>query len=341
MKQELNEVQKMNYDAFFANVENLMLSPSALKLMLESPKTYFKHYVLGEKDVKTGKHFDEGSLVHCMVLEPDELKEKFVNMGISVPTDSTRLCIEHLLSLGRDASELEEYHEEIIAYLKDVNLHQSLVDDKKAPWKTGDEKRLEKIITENSIEYFRIMVEGRDKTIVDVASWDKCYAKAEAILSCPEAVHLLKHSNETDEVRYELELSDRPDELQYGVKGIMDVIKVDREAKTIYISDVKTHGGKLKDFAAAVEKYDYWLQPVVYKILAKSLLRGKAFDYNIVFHFITVDQNNNVYCFPISDESMNKWNDQLVEIINHKFTYHLTTQDFTLPYEFANNLISL
>jgi hypothetical protein len=341
MKQELNEVQQMNYDTFFANVENLMLSPSALKLMLESPKTYFKHYVLGEKDVKSGKHFDEGSLVHCMVLEPEELGNKFVNMGISVPTDSTRLCIEHLLSLGRDASELQEYNEEIIAYLKEINLHQSLVDDKKAPWKTGDEKRLDKIITENSIEYFRIMVEGRNKTIVDVASWDKCYAKAEAILANEKANFLLKKINENDEVRYEIELSHRPDELQYGVKGIMDVIKVDRKNKTVYISDVKTHGGKLKDFPTSAEKYDYWLQPIIYKILAQSLLRGNAFDFKIIFHFIVIDQNDDVYCFPVEESSMEQYFNNLFQMINKKINYHITSKDFTLPYEFANNLISL
>lgn len=341
MKVQLTDEQQINYDKFFANIENLMLSPSAIKLLLDAPKTYFKRYVLNEKENLVGKHFDEGSLVHCMVLEPEELKEKFVNMGVAVPTDSTRLCIEHLLSLERTASELAEYSDEIIAYLKDINLHQSLVDDKKPPFKTGDEKRIEKIITENSTEYFKIMVEGKDKIIVDSNSWDKCYAKAEAILSNKQANYLLKITNETDEVRYELELADRPDELQYGVKGIMDVIKVDRKAKTIYISDVKTHGGKLKDFVTSAEKYNYWLQPGIYNLLAKSLLRGKAFDYKIVFHFITVDQNNDVYCFPVSKESMDKWSEDLIKIINTNLSYHIVNQDFTLPYEFANNLVSL
>jgi hypothetical protein len=341
MSEELNEVQQMNEDAFYNNLESLHLSPSAIKLMLESPRTYYKHYVLNEKDKKTGKHFDEGSLVHCMVLEPENLKDKFVNMGIPVPSDSTRLCIEHLLSLGRDASELQEYAEEIVNYLKDINLHQALVDDKKAPFKTGDEKRVEKIINDNSIEYFRIMVEGRDKTIVDVASWDKCYAKAEAILSNKEAIKLLKASNDTDEVRVELELSDRPDELQFGVKGIMDVIKVDRENKIVYISDVKTHGGKLKDFVTAAEKYDYWLQPAIYKILAQSLLRGRAHDYTIIFHFIVVDQNNDVYCFPVSEPTMDLYFAKLFDLVNFKVNYHIAMKDFTLPYEFANNLISL
>jgi hypothetical protein len=146
MDNQLNEVQQVSYDKFFSKVETLNLSPSALKLLLESPKTYYKHYILDEKDIKTGKHFDEGSLVHCMVLEPEELSNRFVNMGISTPSDSTRLCIEHLLTLERDASELGEYCDEIIDYLKEVNLHQSLTDDKKAPFITGDEKRIAKII---------------------------------------------------------------------------------------------------------------------------------------------------------------------------------------------------
>lgn len=341
MTLELDDNQQLNHDEFFANVETLNLSASALKLLLEDPAIYYKHYVLKEKEVKKAKHFDEGSLIHCMILEPEELNNKFVNMGVPTPSDSTKACIDHLLSLGRNASELQEYAEEIIDYLKEINLHQSLVDDKKAPFKTGDEKRLEKIINDNSIEYFKIMVESREKIIVDSASWDKCYAKASAVLNNEKAVSLLRATNNTDEIRYEIELSDRPDELQYGIKGILDVIKVDRVNKIIYVSDVKSHGGKLKDFQVSAEKYDYWLQPVIYKLLAKSLLRKQAFDFKIVFNFIVVDQKNNVYCFPVSDESYEKWMNDLVKMINIEASYHLTKQDFTLPYEFANNLVSL
>jgi hypothetical protein len=206
---------------------------------------------------------------------------------------------------------------------------------------TGDQKRVAKIVNENTIEYFRIMVEAREKTIVDAASWDKCYAKAQAILTNEKALFLLKPVNDTDEVRYELELSDRPDELQFGVKGILDVIKVDRVNKTIYVSDIKSHGGKLKDFKDSAEKYDYWLQPVIYKLLAQSLLRKQAFDFKIEFNFIVVDQNDNVYCFPVGEETYEKWMKQLVYMINTEANYHLTTQDFTLPYQFANNLVSL
>lgn len=345
MIEELNEQQQISYDNFFSNSDNLHLSPSALKMLRTSPKTYFKHYVLDEKELKVAKYFDEGSLVHCMVLEPEELSEKFINMGIAVPTDSTRLCLENLLTLDRNASELEEYSEEILEYLKEVNLHQSLVDDKKADKSgkmlTGDEKRLAKIITENSKEYFRIMIEGRTKTIVDSATWDKCYNKAKAVLNNPDAQNLLMKSHDDEEIRFELELNDRPDELQYGVKGVLDVIKVDRKNKTIYVSDLKTHSGKLKDFPDAVVKHMYWMQPAAYHILAQSLLRGKAFDYKIVFNYIVVDQNDDVYCFTVKDETMEQWIKDLTQLINFEVSYHITNKDFTLPYEFANKLISL
>lgn len=341
MSRQLNEVEEANQAAFYENLKDLKLSASAMKLLLDSPKYYFEDYVLGNKEIKKGKHFDEGSLVHCMVLEPETLSDNFVNMGIATPNDSIKGCIDYLLSLERNVAELGEYAEEIVSYLKEINLHQALVDDKKAPYLTGDEKRVAKIITENSVEYFRLMVEAREKTIVDSTSWSKCLDKADAINANERAKFLLSKTKDTDEVRYEMELSCKSDGLKYQVKGILDVIKVDREEKVIYVSDVKTTNGTLKDFKTSAEKFNYWLQEAIYNELSKSLARGSASNYKVEFNFIVVDKNNNVYCFPVSQESSEMWKKELTELINVKVDYHFTNKDFTLPYEFANNLVSL
>jgi len=343
MKKELNEVEQMNYDTFFANVAKLRLSSSALKLLLDNPKLYYNDYVLGNKEVVKAKHFDEGSLVHCLVLEPENINDNFVVMSVATPSDSIKNCLDNLMTLGKDASELEEYYEEIIAYLKEINLYQSLVDDKK-PNKigdmfTGDEKRIAKVITENSIEYFQLMIEGREKIIVDLKSWDKCLAKAHAVKDSPEANFLLTG----EEIRFELLLEDaesNPD-IKYGIKGILDAIKIDRENKTIYISDLKTTNGKLSDFAKNVETYSYWLQAAIYKALVKQFKTGIAYDYKVVFNFIVVDRDDNVYCFKVSDESMIDWEVRMKELINTQVSYHIENKDFVLPYSFANNLITL
>ena len=331
----------MNQENFFLNLDQLHLSASAFKLLLESPKQYYEDYVLGNKEVKKGKHFDEGSLVHCMVLEAHNVNEKFVNMGVPVPSDNTKACIDRLLSLETESDDLDQYHDEILDYLREVNLHQSLVDDKKSPFVTGDSKRLGKIITDSSKEYFRLMVISRTKVIVDENSWSRCQDKADAIIANPLAFRLLRETDEGDQLRYELELKSRHENFKYGLKGILDVIKVSKKDKTIYISDVKTTAALLKDFTKSVDAYDYWLQGAIYKLLALAMLGGKIYDYKIVFHFIVVDRNNDVYCFNVSEATMELWMIQLEELINTKINYHIENKDFTLPYEFANNLISL
>ena len=117
MKELLNELEQANYDAFFSNIKDLKLSASSIKLLLDSPKRYYNDYVLGNKEIKKGKHFDEGSLVHCMVLEPENLNDKFINMGVPVPSDNTKAVIDFLISLEKDDSNIENYSTEILDYI--------------------------------------------------------------------------------------------------------------------------------------------------------------------------------------------------------------------------------
>ena len=341
---ELNENELLNQSNFYDGLNDLHLSPSALKMLVETPKRYYDYYVLGNKEKKSAKFFDEGTLIHALVLEPDTINDKFVKMGIATPSDSTKACLDHLLTLERNATELEEYSEEIIDYLKEINLHQSLVDDKKAgkdgKMYTGDEKRLAKIINENSIEYFRIMCEGREKIIVDAAMWDKCYTKAMELLKHPYLQMLLKETNESS-FRTELELNAKIEDVKYGIKGVLDIIRVDKSQKKIYVSDLKTMSGSIKTFKDSVEKYGYWLQGAIYSCLAKSLAVGGAMNYTVEVSFIVIDSDNQVYPFVVTEQTLVDWRVRMYDLINTEIDYHITNKDFNLPYEYANNLITL
>jgi len=344
MKKLLTEEQEINEQIFYNNLDKLYLSPSSLKIFLESPKKYYNYYALNEKEEKSGKHFDEGTLVHCMVLQPEELKSKFINIGIKVPSDSTKDCINHIIKTTPEnelTSNLEQYSEKIINYLKEINLHQSLASDKKAPFLTGDEKRINKIVNEDTKEYFKILIESKDKKIVDDNMWVKCLEKTEAILKNSDAYYLLKETDDTDSLAYELEMEEKDSDLYYGLKGILDVIKVSRTNKTIYVSDVKTTNSNLKEFIKSFDKYDYWLQAIIYKKLCNFFIRGKALDYKIVVNFIVVDCNNDVYCFKVSDETLAEYEIKLINLINEQFHYHIDKKEFSLPYEFANKLVYL
>lgn len=342
MINNLTEADKLNEELFYNNLDNLYISSSSLKILIESPKKYYEYYVLNKKEQKIGKHFDEGSLVHCMVLEPEELKNKFINIGLTVPSDNIKECINYIFK-NKDINtidpDLNKHTELILAYLKEINLYQSFASDKKTPFITGDEKRVKKIINESSVDYFKILCTSADKKIVDAETWDKCLAKAAAILNNPDAKYLLT-SEVNQDVACELELEEKDPNFKYGLKGIIDVIKVNRVNKTVYISDIKTTNSSLKEFKKSFDKYEYWLQAAIYSRLGKLLNKSNV-DYKIIFSFIVVDCNNDVYCFEVLQDTMKTLEEDLIKLINVKFHYHIINKDFNLPYDFANKLVYL
>lgn len=58
------------------------LSSSALKLLLKSPEAFYEQYVLGQKPEQQFEHFDEGSFVHTLILEPHKVVEYAIYPGL-------------------------------------------------------------------------------------------------------------------------------------------------------------------------------------------------------------------------------------------------------------------
>ena len=53
------------------------LSSSALKKILSNSEEFYKEYILGQRGYVQKNVFDEGSLVHAMILEPEVIEEEF------------------------------------------------------------------------------------------------------------------------------------------------------------------------------------------------------------------------------------------------------------------------
>lgn len=53
------------------------LSSSGLKLLLKDPKAFEAKYILKTTGVETKDAFDEGSAVHCLILEPHKFEQDF------------------------------------------------------------------------------------------------------------------------------------------------------------------------------------------------------------------------------------------------------------------------
>ena len=318
------------------------LSFSSANVLLDAPVRFYKEYVLKDKDDDIPKYLLEGILIHYLVLDGLDFDSKFIIAPESLPSANNQKVIHQVFKLHEAREDkvdlpLEDYSEEIVNGLKELNLHQSL--------KT-DEQRVAKICDAKGVDYFEFLkVKGR-KTIIDGSILDRCSRRAQIILDNKEMCDLIgvsmHHDGKKIGIYNEIELSiENFDEWSFGLKGILDNLVVDVVKKRVIINDFKTTSKKLSQFGESVEHWNYWLQSVIYTHLVKDFLKDVLDDnWQIEFNFIVFDKHDQLYSFPVSGITLQEWKEKAVEVFA-EVEYHLTNKEFNLPRAFALRRIKL
>jgi len=322
--------------------QKFYFSYSGLNKLLFSPAAFYNHYVLNQREDSKEAHLVGGSVLHCLLFEPDAYNDKFLSMPGKFPTDSQRKIIDNIfkyhLVVGNNSLTLDDYSQEILTQLLTVNLYQNL--------KT-DAQRLDKILTEENKEYFEFLKQSLDKTVVDQPTLDGCKVAVEVLKSNKDIRALLQldKTEEDDhiEVYNELLIQMDHDQLPFGLHGFLDNVVVDKESKTIFVNDLKTTGKSIQDFPEAVEYYKYWIQAVIYLVLAaEKFLKDipDRHEWNIKVTFIVIDKYNLVYPFQVSEESMVQWKKDFREVLKIA-EWHYQNKRYDLPYDLAVGNVKL
>lgn len=327
-------------DSFYK--ETFYFSYSSINKLLFSPRMFYDHYILKKREDSTDAHLVSGKALHCLLLEEDKFDEQFIIMPGKVPSDNnlvvvTNIFNKYYIPMGNDTLTLEDFPNEILTQLLSINLHQSL--------KT-DQQRLDKIFTEQNIEYFNFLKAKENKTVIDQTTLDACKVSVEALRNHPTVRALLQlDADKTQNIKVlnEQKLSTEPAKYSFGFKGILDNVVIDYDAKKIFINDLKTTGKPLQDFPDSVEYYKYWIQAVVYQQLIwvnyiKDLKDYK--DWDIIITFIVIDKYNQIYPFQVSRETLVEWKKKFLGVLD-VIDYHYTNKDYTLPYELALGNVTL
>jgi len=147
-------------ELFYKN--KFYFSYSSINKLLFSPRMFYSHYVLNQREDSTDAHLVAGRVLHCLLFEPDNYNKHFISMPGKFPTDSQRKIIDTIFkyhcTVGNDSLSLDDYSQEILSELLTANLYQSL--------KT-DSQRLDKVLTEENKAYFNFLKQSLDKTVVD------------------------------------------------------------------------------------------------------------------------------------------------------------------------------
>ena len=322
--------------------EKFYFSYSGINKLLQSPRWFYNHYILNQKEDSTDAHLIAGRALHCLLLEPDKFDDQFVMLPGKIPTDSNKIILEHIfyhnyLPLQNESLTLEDFPTDILNQLLVNNLYQSL--------KT-DTQRLDKILTDNNKEYFTFLKIKESKTVIDASVKSKAEESLISLKADDRVMGLLQlgHDNSNGVTVYnEVALKTDLVDFKFGLKGFADNIVVDENTKTIFINDLKTTNKSIQSFPSTLEFYHYDVQAAIYCIMGFNNLikeRSDASEWKIVFTFIVIDKYNQVYPFQVSDETLAIWMENFSGILN-VLNYHYENRDYTLPYELAIGNVKL
>lgn len=307
-------------------------SYSGLNKLLYSPRSFYSHYILNQREDKMEQHLIEGRLLHCLLLEEENFDQQFIVSLGKLPGDSAKKVLDKVfvkaLIDGYTELPLEDLSTDILLVLQEINLHQSL--------KT-DEQRVEKMLTEENKSYYDFLRTKGDKLVIDTETLDKVKIAVDEVKNNSKAWSLLGIGN--PDTKSEVPLQTDLLNYAFGLKGIVDNIRVAHDEKIIYINDLKTTGKLIQDFPETVEYYKYWLQAAVYVRLVRASYPELS-DYKIKFHFVVVDKINQCYAFEVSPVTLNKWVDDLDDVLKIA-AYHYDSRNYDLPYMYKEGNVIL
>lgn len=311
-------------------------SYSGLNRLLFSPKLFYSHYVLRQREDKIDSYLLEGRVIHSLLLDSENFDKYFVTSPLSLPSDNPKQIVDRVFKYAQEMNSLDQdlrsFEGMILEYLKEINLYQSL--------KT-DEQRIEKIVTDQTVSYFNFLKQKGKKDVIDTEMYNRCLESVQILRENSDVVKVLDlygNSGCTVYSEYPIQI-DLPG-YPFGLKGIVDNITIDENNKTITINDLKTTSKTVAEFAETVNYYNYWLQAAVYKKLVMHKFNIDD-SWIVKFNFIVIDKYKQTYVFAVSDETMDKWYLTGLSDSLAKAKYHYEQRDYSLPYDMISSKVIL
>ena len=74
-------------------------SYSSINKLLFSPRAFYSHYVLNQREDSTDAHLVTGRVLHCLLLEEQNYDKYFITMASKIPGESSKKIIDMMNEL--------------------------------------------------------------------------------------------------------------------------------------------------------------------------------------------------------------------------------------------------
>lgn len=261
---------------------NLALSQSELKLLLDDPKKFKEFKDKQAKGIQENsedvKHFLLGSAVDCMLTSTDFLEEFHVSSLENKPSDNVRNIINSVFSMaiqkGNDR-EFTNFKSEILEACNNFEYYPN--------WK--DETRVNKIL--ENYQYWNDLVLSEGKKVLSAEEYLTVRNIVASIKNHKFTREYFRKAGSELEIVYQLPIFFNHKILD--CKALLDMVVFNHSDKTIQPIDIKTTSGRTVHFPTSFRKYRYDIQAAWYTLALEYYKNNNIFysNYTILpFKFI-------------------------------------------------------
>jgi len=265
---EGNKIGKEKSEAEYRAIE--MLSSSDLRLFNTDRKKFYKHFVLGEKkEEEYSKALTIGSVVHCLLLEPQEFDNKFLLATCETPPGGMLLTFVESL-----------YKHSVVNMNEDGSIKANFSDLVQTAYEeSGYKIKLEAVLgkfEKEGKEYFDQLMAAKQegKTIVcmdDINIASKIVEMVKGDEFVGEYFRDIDHC----ELKVEGFMVDGVE-----MKGMLDRLIIDHEHETIQLMDLKVVFDNQNFRREYYLKRQAYIQAYIYQEAIKSGKLDLGFDYS-------------------------------------------------------------
>jgi hypothetical protein len=165
-------------ESIFAAEEEFYSKPfyfsySSLSKLLWNPSVFHSIYIMKIKPETIDKEsLIKGKLIHLLILEPDTFEDKYIVTNNKFPSENIKKVVDTIYYKHRLLNEqgiirfeLNEYKDEILEVLKEIDLYQT--------FKT-DQQRIDKVITEETLSYWSFLKKKEGKELITEETYNYC-----------------------------------------------------------------------------------------------------------------------------------------------------------------------
>ena len=292
---------------------------------------------LGEKKDTESLRF--GSLVDCLLTEPDTLDSRFFIADFPSVGDKVEAVCKRVYERTKARS---------LSIAPKKELLQAIVEEEYYPnW--GEEAKLRNII-KSGTPFYSLLSLADGKTILSTDDFNRAKSCVEVLLTHPFTKDIF-FSNPFSNTEKIYQLKFRTEELaEYPVRCMMDLCIVDHTNKIIRPIDLKTTGKDEEKFEDSFIQWMYMLQATLYAQILQLIISKDTYfkDFTILpYWFVVINKYNQTplvwefkhifwegdFVVKKSGERLKGWRSLLKE-----FLWHVNNKKYEYSYEsYINN----